>query len=86
MHARRWWNFEEVQGLCSLSGGLYQKPHSNAIGSRQDSVWGQAWEEAIVEACPCVRMLGFSPRSEWETKEARLQSHSRHIRWVQHID
>jgi len=73
-------------GFCSLSGGLSQEPHSDAIGSWQDSVRGLAWEEAIFEASLCVRMFGFRARSEKETKEAGIQSHSRHIRCVQHID
>jgi hypothetical protein len=75
MHPGRCRTFEEVLGICSLSGGLSQEPHSDAIGSRQDSVQCLAWEEAIVESSPCVRMLGFRPRSERETKEAGLQSH-----------
>jgi len=88
MHAGRYRTFEEVLGICSLSGVLSQEPHPNVIGSRQDSVRGLAWirKEAIVEASPCIRMLGFHVRSERETKEAGLQSHSQHNRWVQHID
>jgi len=86
MHAGRCRNFEEVLGFCSLSGGLSQELHSDAIGSQQDSVRGLACEEAIFEASPCVRMLGCRGRSEREMKEAGLQSHSRHICWVQHID
>jgi len=86
MHAGRCRTFEEVLGRCILSGGLSQDPHSDAISSRQDSVRGLAWEEAIVEASLCVRILGFRPPSEREMKEAGFQSHSRHIRWVQHID
>jgi len=31
-------------------------------------------------------MLRFCAHSERETKEAGLQSHSQHIRWIQHID
>jgi len=31
-------------------------------------------------------MRGFHPCSTWELKEAGLQSHSRHTRWVPHID
>jgi len=33
MHARRCRNFEEVLGICSLSGSLSQESHSDAIGS-----------------------------------------------------
>jgi hypothetical protein len=88
MHAGQCRACEVVLGLCSLSGGLPQEPHPDAIGSQQDSVQGLEWirKEAIVEASPCVWMLGFCPRSETETKEAGLQSLSQHIRWVQHID
>jgi hypothetical protein len=86
MHAGRCRTDEEVLGLCILSDGLSQEQHSDAIGCRQDSVRGLAWEEAIFEASPCVLMLGFCPRSKRETKQAGLQSHSRHIRWVRHID
>jgi len=51
-------------GICSLSGGLSQKPHSDTIGSQQDSVQGLAWiqKEAIFEASLCIRMLGFGAR------------------------
>jgi len=86
MHAGRSWIFGIVLGFHSLSGDLSQEPHSDVIGSRQDSVQGLAWEEAIVEASPCVPMLAFCPSSGREMKEAGLQSHSRHVRWVQHID
>ena len=48
--------------------------------SREDSVRGLALQDAICDASPCVRMLGFHTRSERETKEAGLQSHSWHIR------
>jgi hypothetical protein len=65
IHAGRCRTFEEVLGIWCLSGGLTQEPNSDAIGSRQDSVRGLAWiwEEAIFEAFPCVRMLGFRPHS-----------------------
>jgi len=78
--------FEQALSLLSLSGGLTQEPHSDAITSPQDSAQGPEWEEAIFEASPCVRMLWFRPRSERETKEAELPSHSRFIHWVQHIN
>ena len=86
MHAGRCRIFEQVLGLCSLSRGLSHELHSDAIGSRQDFIRGLAWEEAIFEASPCVRMLGFRPLSERATTEAGLQSHPQHIYWVQHID
>jgi hypothetical protein len=86
MHAGQCGTFEQVLGFCSLSGGLSQELHSDAIGSQQDSIQDLAWKEATFEASPCVRMLGFRPRSEREMTEARLPSHSRYIRWVQHLD
>jgi len=64
MHAGRCRTFEDVLGICSLSGNLSQGQHSDAIGSRYHPVRGLAWEVANVEASPCVRMLGFRPRSE----------------------
>jgi len=79
-------DFKQVLGPCSLSGGLSQELYPDAIGSRHDSVGGLAWEEAIFEASPCLRMLGLHARSERETKEAGLRSHYRRIRWVQCID
>jgi hypothetical protein len=85
MHAGRCRTFNEVLGLYSLSGSQSQKPHSDAIGSRQESVRGMVWEETIAEASPCFRILGFHPRSERETQEAELQRHSRHICGVHHI-
>jgi hypothetical protein len=88
MHARRCRTFEEVLGICSLSGSLSEEPRPEVIGIRQDTVRGLAWirKEAILEPSPWVHMIGFCPRSEREMKEAGLQSHSRHIRLVQHID
>ena len=86
MQAGRCRTFEEVLGIGSLSGGVSQEPHCNAIGSREDSVKGLAWEETIVEASPCIAMLGFRPHSERQAIEAGLQSDFRHIRWVQHLD
>jgi len=81
-NAGRWKNY----WAFAVSVAVYlPERHCDAIGSRQDSVRGLAWGEAIFEASPCVWMLGFCPRSETETKEAGLQSHSRHIRWVQYI-
>jgi hypothetical protein len=86
MHAGQCQTFEEELGLCILGGGVSHEPHSNAIGSGQDSIRGLAWEEGIVGASPCVQMLGFRPRSKREMKEAGLESHSRYCCWVQHID
>ena len=88
MHAGRCRTFEEEPGVCSLGGGLSPEPHSDTLCGSQDSVQGLACigNEAIVEASPCVRMLGFHARSQREMKEAGLQSHSRHLRWVWHID
>jgi hypothetical protein len=86
MHAGQCRTMQEVLSICSLGAGLFQEPHSDTLCGWQDSVRGLALDEAIVHASPCVRMLGFLPRSERATKEAGLQSNSRHIRWVQHID
>jgi hypothetical protein len=86
IHAGQSRSFEEVVGLCSLSGGLYQELHSYTIGSRQDSIRGLAWEEAIIKGFPCIWILGFVLCSETETKEAGLQSHSWQMHWVQRID
>ena len=88
MHAGRCRTFEEVPVICSLIGNQSQEPHSDTIGSRQDSVRGLTWirMEAIFAASLCVWMLGFRARSEREMKEAGLQSHTQHIRWVQHTD
>jgi hypothetical protein len=86
MHAGGCRTFEDVLGLSSLSGGLSQEPQSDAIGSQRDSVQGLAWEELIVDVSPCVRMIGFHGHSKSEMKEAGLQSNSRHIPWLQHID
>jgi hypothetical protein len=80
IHAGRCQTFEDLLGLCSLNGSLSQEPHSDTIGSWQDSVRGLAWKVAIDEASPCVRKLGFRARFERETLQAGLQSHSRHIR------
>jgi hypothetical protein len=70
MHPGRCQTFEEVLGFCDLSSGQSLEPHSDGISSRQDSIRGLAWNEANFEASPCVRMLGFRPRSETETTEA----------------
>jgi len=81
MHAGQCRTFEEVLGHCGLSRGLSQELHSEEVGSRQDSVRGLAWEEAIIEASQCIRMRCFRAHSESEMQEAGLQSHTRHIRW-----
>jgi hypothetical protein len=86
MRAGQCRTLQEVLSICSLGASLFQEPHSDTLCGRQDSVRGLAWEEAIVQASPSVRMLGFLTRSERETKEAGLQSNSRHSRWVRHID
>jgi hypothetical protein len=86
MHAPRCRAFEQILGICSLCGSVTHELHSDAIGSRQDSVHGVAWEQATFEASPCFRMIEFCPHSEREMKEAGSQSHSQHICWVQHID
>jgi len=79
-------SLEGVLVFCSLSGSLSHEPHSDGIGSRQDSIRGLALWEDIFEQSPCVRMLRFCPQYNRETKEAGLLIHSRHIRSVQHID
>jgi hypothetical protein len=86
MHAGRCRTFDEILSLCYLSGGISPEPHSKAIGSRQDSVRGLAWDEANFQVSAFVRMLRFRPCSEREMIAAGLQSHSRHVRWVQCID
>jgi len=42
LHAGECRAFEEVLGICSLSGGLSHEAHSNAIHRRQDSTQGLA--------------------------------------------
>jgi hypothetical protein len=71
MHAVLCWTFEEVLGICSLSDGLTRKPHSDTIGSWQDSIRVLAGilKEAHVAASPCVQMVGFRARYERETKD-----------------
>jgi hypothetical protein len=66
MHAGPCRTFDEVLGFCSLSGGLSQEPHSDAIDSWQDSVRGMAslGKEAIFEHSPYVRMRSFRAGSE----------------------
>jgi len=86
MHARRCRTFEEVLGGCSLSLNRFQKPHSEVISSRRRPIWGLACEEAMFETYQCVRMVRFRARSERETKDAGLPSHSQHKRWVKHND
>jgi hypothetical protein len=62
--------------------------HSDMLSGWYASIQGLAWirKEAIFEASLSVRMLRFRPLSERETTEAGLQSHSWHIRCLQHID
>jgi len=86
MHAGRCQTFEEVLGLCSVSGIQLQEPHSNTIDSQPDSIWGIPWKEAISGESLCVQVIAFLAPSEGGTIEAGQRSHSQHIGWVQHID
>jgi hypothetical protein len=72
MNAGRFPIFEEILGLYRPSSSLSQDSHCNTIGSQQDSVRGLAWEEAIVEASPCLWMVAFHPRSEREIKDTGI--------------
>jgi hypothetical protein len=56
------------------------------LKEKESGMQVKRFRKAIVEASPCVLILGFHLRSERETKEAGLQRHSWHISWVQHID
>jgi hypothetical protein len=71
MHPRQCRMFDDVLSICCRSGAVSQALYSDAIRSQQDSIRGLAWikDEAILEASPCVRILGFCLRSERETKK-----------------
>jgi hypothetical protein len=70
MHARRCRTYQEELCIHCVHGGVSQEPQSGTIGSRQDSVQGLAWEEAIFEPSLYVRMPCIRPHFETKMKEA----------------
>jgi len=80
--SKKYWAF-------AVSVAVYLKnrtPTRSVVGKTQYQTWHGSGNKPSMKHLLCVRMFGFRPRSERETKEAGLQSHSRHILWVQHID
>jgi hypothetical protein len=58
----------------------------SAVGKTPYKVSHVSGKKTIVEISQCIRMIGFHARSERDTKEAVIHSHSRHIHWVQHFE